>query len=175
IVANPGTITGSIGVIIRGNNLEKLPDKVGVSFKVIKSGPYKDILSFDRELTDEERDILQSLIDDSYGQFVGTVASGRNLPEETVRTFADGRIFTGAQAKEMGVVDRLGSEAEAKKWLAELTELDPEKVEVTTIEEKKSLLNRITDSRFNSRLSNSLDTVGFELETNGVPLWMYRP
>ncbi|MEM6503501.1 MAG: signal peptide peptidase SppA [Cyanobacteria bacterium P01_C01_bin.89] len=175
IVANPGTITGSIGVIIRGNNLEKLLDKVGVSFKVIKSGPYKDILSFDRELTDEERNILQSLIDDSYGQFVGTVATGRNLSEDTVRTFADGRIFTGAQAKEMGVVDRLGSEAEAKKWLAELTELDPEKVEVTTIEEKKSLLNRITDSRFNSRLSNSLDTVGFELETNGVPLWMYRP
>ena len=171
IVSNPGTITGSIGVIIRGNNIEKLLDKVGVSFKVIKSGPFKDILSFDRELTDEERALLQSLIDDSYEQFVQTVSDGRNIPVETVKTFADGRIFTGAQAKELGVVDRLGSEAEAKRWLAELTELDPEKVEVTTIEEKKPLLTRIMDSRLNS----GLNWVDFELETSGVPLWLYRP
>ena len=66
IMANPGTITGSIGVILRGNNLERLLDKVGVSFKVIKSGPYKDILAFDRELTDEEQHILQEMIDVSY-------------------------------------------------------------------------------------------------------------
>ncbi len=171
IVSNPGTITGSIGVIIRGNNIEKLLDKVGVSFKVIKSGPYKDILSFDRELTDEERTILQSLIDDSYEQFVGTVSEGRDIPVETVKTFADGRIFTGAQAKEMGVVDRLGSEAAAKRWLAELVKLDPDKVQVTTIEDKKSLLNRIMDSRVNS----GFDWVSFELETSGMPLWLYRP
>ena len=171
IVSNPGTITGSIGVIIRGNNIEKLLDKVGVSFKVIKSGPFKDILSFDRELTDEERALLQSLIDDSYEQFVQTVSDGRDIPVETVKTFADGRIFTGAQAKELGVVDRLGSEAEAKRWLAELTKLDPDKVEVTTIEEKKPLLTRIMDSRLNS----GLNWVDFELETDGVPLWLYRP
>ena len=82
IVSNPGTITGSIGVILRGNNIEKLLDKVGVSFQVIKSGPYKDILSFDRPLTSEEEGILQELIDVSYGQFVSTVAGARNLNEE---------------------------------------------------------------------------------------------
>ncbi len=79
IVANPGTITGSIGVIIRGNNLERLLEKVGVSFQVIKSGPYKDILAFDRELTDPEQQILQDLIDTSYQQFVETVAEARKL------------------------------------------------------------------------------------------------
>ena len=72
-----------IGVILRGNNLERLLDKVGVSFKVIKSGPYKDILSFDRELTQPEQTILQELIDVSYGQFVSTVAAARDLDEET--------------------------------------------------------------------------------------------
>ncbi|KAM3112617.1 signal peptide peptidase SppA, partial [Phormidesmis sp. 146-33] len=104
IVANPGTITGSIGVILRGNNLERLLEKVGVSFKVIKSGPYKDILAFDRELTDPEKIILQDLIDISYSQFVQTVAESRNLPNETVRTFADGRVFTGEQAVTLGLV-----------------------------------------------------------------------
>ena len=135
IMANPGTITGSIGVILRGNNLQRLLDKIGVSFKVIKSGPYKDILSFDRELTDSEETILQELIDTSYQQFVQTVAEGRNLAPETVRTFADGRIFTGEQAVELGVVDRLGTEEDARRWAAELVNLDPEKTEVYTLEE----------------------------------------
>ena len=102
IVANPGTITGSIGVILRGNNLERLLEKVGVSFKVIKSGPYKDILAFDRPLTEPEENILQELIDTSYRQFVQTVAEARNLSEETVRSFADGRVFTGEQAVGLG-------------------------------------------------------------------------
>ncbi|TAG52038.1 MAG: signal peptide peptidase SppA, partial [Oscillatoriales cyanobacterium] len=109
IVANPGTITGSIGVIIRGNNLEGLLEKVGVSFQVIKSGPYKDILAFDRQLTEPEQQILQDLIDSSYQQFVETVAEARKLPVENVKTFADGRVFTGQQALELGLVDRLGT------------------------------------------------------------------
>ena len=142
IVTNPGTITGSIGVILRGNNLERLLEKVGVSFKVIKSGPYKDILSFDRELTQPEQTILQELIDVSYGQFVETVATARNLDEATVRGFADGRIFTGAQALELGVVDRLGTEADAKHWAAELAGLDPEKTEIYNIEERKPFWNK---------------------------------
>ncbi len=106
IMANPGTITGSIGVILRGNNIEGLLEKVGVSFQVIKSGPYKDILSFDRELTEPETEILQELIDTTYQQFVQTISESRNLPVETVKTFADGRIFTGQQAVELGIVDR---------------------------------------------------------------------
>lgn len=177
IVANPGTITGSIGVILRGNNLERLLDKVGVSFKVIKSGPYKDILAFDRELTDSEKNILQELIDVSYSQFVQTVAEARNLAVETVRTFADGRIFTGEQALELKVVDRLGTEEDARRWAAELAGLDPDKAECFTLEEKKSLLSRVlpTGDRLESQLSAASNWLEFEVSTSGLPLWLYRP
>jgi protease IV len=178
IMANPGTITGSIGVILRGNNLEKLLDKIGVSFKVIKSGPYKDILSFDRELTAPEQHILQELIDTSYQQFVATVAEGRNLSPETVRSFADGRIFTGQQAVELGVVDKLGTEEDARRWACELVELDPEKTPCFTIEERKPLINRILSGNSQvkpSIISSSMDWLEFEMSTSGLPLWLYRP
>jgi protease-4 len=191
IMANPGTITGSIGVILRGNNLERLLDRVGVSFKVIKSGPYKDILAFDRELTDPETSILQELIDISYGQFVSTVAEARHLSEDTVRSFADGRIFSGEQAVQLGLVDRLGSEADAQRWAAELAGLDPDKAECITFDEKKPLLRRIIpgSSRVNLEptaglpglamampaLQATLEWLEFERSTSGLPLWLYRP
>jgi protease IV len=177
IVANPGTITGSIGVILRGNNLERLLDKIGISFKVIKSGPYKDILSFDRDLTQEEQNILQELIDVSYQQFVETVAEARKLAIETVKTFADGRIFTGQQALELGVVDRLGTEEDARCWAAELAGLDPEKAEIQLIEEPVSLINRLIPGRTQGRspIRSTLNWVEFELATSGQPLWLYRP
>ena len=185
IMANPGTITGSIGVILRGNNLERLLDKIGISFKVIKSGPYKDILSFDRELLPEEQQILQTLIDDSYQQFIETVAESRQLPLETVKGFADGRIFTGKQAVELGVVDRLGTEEEAQRWLAELAGLDPEKTECKTIEEPKPWLKKLVNNQANlatsspwvnnPSLNQALTWLEFELTTQGQPLWLYRP
>ncbi|MEM9087813.1 MAG: signal peptide peptidase SppA [Cyanobacteria bacterium P01_F01_bin.53] len=181
IVANPGTITGSIGVILRGNNLEKLLERVGVSFKVIKSGPYKDILAFDRPLSPEEEAILQELIDTSYGQFVRTVAEGRNLTEEAVRQFADGRVFTGEQALALGVVDRLGSEEDARRWAAELGGLDPEKAECYTFEEKKPLLSRLLQGNRSAldilptHMSATMARIDFEVATSGVPLWMYQP
>lgn len=184
IMANPGTITGSIGVILRGNNLERLLDKIGVSFKVIKSGPYKDILAFDRELTDPEKHILQELIDVSYSQFVQTVAEGRQLPVETVRNFADGRIFTGQQALELGVVDRLGTEEDARRWAAELVGLDPDKTPCYTFEEKKPFVNKLLGSQtqwdryasvLQSHFPATLDFIEFEVSTNGLPLWIYRP
>ncbi|NET33848.1 MAG: signal peptide peptidase SppA [Cyanothece sp. SIO1E1] len=178
IVANPGTITGSIGVILRGNNLERLLDKVGISFKVIKSGPYKDILSFDRELTEPEQHILQELIDTSYQQFVQTVAEGRKLGVDTVKSFADGRIFTGQQALELGVVDRLGTEEDARRWAAELAGLDPDKAQCYNFEERKPLWNRlISGERVNqaSPLATGINWLEFELSTSGLPLWLYRP
>ena len=183
IVANPGTITGSIGVILRGNNLERLLEKVGVSFKVVKSGPYKDILAFDREITESEKTILQELIDVSYQQFVQTVADGRKLAAETVRSFADGRVFTGQQALALGLVDRLGTEEDARCWAAELVGLDPEKTRCFTLEERKPLLNRLF-SRDASNvgqltalpgLSVGMEWLEFELATSGLPLWLYRP
>ena len=177
IVANPGTITGSIGVILRGNNLERLLDKIGVSFKTIKSGPYKDILSFDRQLTSEEEVILQQLIDTSYGQFVATVAEGRNLDIETVKTFADGRVFTGEQALELGLVDRLGTEEDARRWAAELAGLDPEKTETFKIEEPKPFINKFIPGRnqTKSRVGTAISWLDFELSTSGQPLWLYKP
>lgn len=178
IVTNPGTITGSIGVILRGNNLERLLDKIGVSFKVVKSGPYKDILAFDRELTDPEKTILQEMIDTSYQQFVQTVAEARNLAVETVKSFADGRIFTGQQALDLGVVDRLGTEEDARRWAAELVGLDPDKTKCETIEEPKRLWSRLipgNTSRMTSGLSAGIDWLEFELSTGGQPLWLYRP
>lgn len=178
IVANPGTITGSIGVILRGNNLERLLEKIGVSFKVIKSGPYKDILAFDRELTEPEKNILQDLIDTSYKQFVQTVAEGRKLAVETVKSFADGRIFTGEQALELGIVDRLGTEEDARRWAAELVGLDPDKTKCDNFEEPKPFWNRLlpgSSSHRSSGISAGLDWVEFELSTSGQPLWLYRP
>ncbi|MBD2073234.1 signal peptide peptidase SppA [Phormidium sp. FACHB-592] len=183
IVANPGTITGSIGVILRGNNLERLLEKVGVSFKVVKSGPYKDILAFDREITESEKTILQELIDVSYQQFVQTVADGRKLAAETVRSFADGRVFTGQQALALGLVDRLGTEEDARCWAAELVGLDPEKTRCFTLEERKPLLNRLFSRDASSvgqlaaipGLSVGMEWLEFELATSGLPLWLYRP
>ena len=177
IVTNPGTITGSIGVILRGNNLERLLEKIGVSFKVIKSGPYKDILSFDRELTQPEQTILQELIDVSYGQFVSTVATARKLDEDIVRGFADGRIFTGAQALELGVVDRLGTEADARRWAAELVDLDPDKTEVHNIEEPKPFWNKLIPGNNQAAVWLSPRMQGwveFELAHQGMPLWLYQ-
>jgi protease-4 len=178
IMTNPGTITGSIGVILRGNNLERLLDKIGISFKVIKSGPYKDILAFDRELTEPEKNILQELIDISYQQFVQTVADARKLGVERVKSFADGRIFTGQQALELGIVDRLGTEEDARRWAAELVGLDPEKTKCYSIEEPKPFWNRLVPSSRSQiplELSAALDWVEFELSTSGQPLWLYRP
>ena len=177
IVANPGTITGSIGVILRGNNIEVLLEKIGISFKTIKSGPYKDILAFDGELTEPEQQILQELIDTSYQQFVETVAEGRNLTVEKVKSFADGRIFTGQQAIELGIVDRLGTEEDARRWAAELVGLDPEKTECCTLEKPKPFLSRALGNNLldTSGLAAAKNWVEFELSVSGLPLWLYRP
>jgi protease-4 len=176
IMANPGTITGSIGVILRGNNLEVLLEKIGVSFQVIKSGPYKDILAFDRELTEPEQTILQDLIDCSYQQFVETVAEARSLTVEKVRSFADGRIFTGQQALELGVVDRLGTEEDARRWTAELVGLDPEKTLCYTLEERKPFLSRVLPGgrQAKSVIGGGIDWLDLEMSTNALPMWLYR-
>ena len=109
IMASPGTLTGSIGVIMEFANLEELMKKIGVGATVIKSGAFKDIGSPTRPMTDEERKFLKALVDDVNNQFINDVAKGRNLDVEKVRAIADGRIFTGKQAKELGLIDDLGN------------------------------------------------------------------
>jgi len=109
IVANPGTITGSIGVIMHFVRLEELLNKIGIHLEILKSGEFKDMGSPNRELTEREKELLNALIADIQRQFEEGVAEGRNLPLEKVRQIADGRIFSGAQAKELGLVDVLGN------------------------------------------------------------------
>ncbi len=108
IIANPGTLTGSIGVKMEFANVEKLLEKIGIRGMVIKSGEYKDVGSPFRGMTDQEKRLLQSVIDDVHSQFVEAVAGGRNLPVADVRAIADGRIFTGRQALAMKLVDQMG-------------------------------------------------------------------
>ena len=109
IVAAPGTITGSIGVIMQFIRIEELLDKIGVDLEILKSGEFKDIGSPDRKMTERDREVLNALIADIQKQFVEDVAGGRNLSVEEVRQIADGRIFSGARAKELGLVDTLGN------------------------------------------------------------------
>ena len=173
IVANAGTITGSIGVILRGNNLSRLLERIGIQFETVKSGLYKDILSPDRALTSGERQLLQELIDASYGQFVAAVAGGRKLDDAVVRSFADGRVFTGAQAKELGLVDQLGDEDAARRLAAELAGLDPVKTKPVTFGKAPKRFGGLLPGRaLLRRLSESLAA---ELAWSGQPLWLYRP
>lgn len=109
IVANAGTITGSIGVILSFPIYNKLADKIGVKMEVIKSGKLKDVGNPFRELNTEERAYLQSSIDDTYDQFVGAVAEQRGLSIDSTRKLADGRIYTGRQAKSVGLIDVIGT------------------------------------------------------------------
>jgi protease-4 len=108
IVANPDTLTGSIGVISELPNADELMKKIGVQVVVIKSGLNKDIGSPFRPMTDEEKKLFQALVEQAYDGFVQVVAQGRNLPEDKVRQIGDGRVYTGKQAKELGLVDQLG-------------------------------------------------------------------
>lgn len=108
ILANPGSLTGSIGVLMEFAHFEELFRKVGLGFDVVKSGEFKDTGSWSRQLTDEERALIQTTVDDIHAQFVEAVAAGRGMDVQAVRALADGRILSGRQALEAGLVDRLG-------------------------------------------------------------------
>jgi protease-4 len=109
IVANPGTLTGSIGVIMEFVQLEDLLKKLGIGMEVLKSGEFKDIGSPHRRMSEREKELIRNLILEIQGQFVEAVAQGRNISVEKVQEIADGRILSGAQSKELGLVDQLGN------------------------------------------------------------------
>lgn len=136
IIANPGTLTGSIGVLIEIPNIKGLLDKIGVKAEIIKSGRYKDITSPFKPLQSDEKEILQRLIEDVHEQFIKAVAEGRKIPIEKVRKIADGRVFTGLKAKELGLVDDIGDLDYAIKVAAQLAKIKGEPEIVT----KKSTL-----------------------------------
>jgi protease IV len=118
IFANAGTLTGSIGVIVQLANAEELLHKVGVVSTVITSGPFKDSGNPTRALRPEERQVFQALVDDVYQQFVEAVSQGRQMPVAEVRQVADGRIYTGRQAKELRLIDELGTFQDAITYAA---------------------------------------------------------
>ncbi len=120
IVSEPGTITGSIGVILSASNFAGLMNKVGMRSEVIKSGKFKDIGSPMRDMTAEERKLLQTLIDDSYDQFVTVVSEGRKMPIAEVKALSDGRIYTGRQAFDVKLVDKLGDLQDALDMAGEM-------------------------------------------------------
>lgn len=140
IFANPGTITGSIGVIMQVTNFEELYGKLGLKNQVVKSGKHKDLGSPLRPMTQADRQILQGVIDDIYDQFVTAVSDGRNIPVENVKTLADGRIFTGRQAKAAGLVDDLGGMRDAVRAAAELAGISGEPKLVYPPKDKENIL-----------------------------------
>lgn len=132
LFANPASMTGSIGVYIDYNNIEELMDKLGIRSEKIKSGAHKDILSMTRPMTGEERALLQQMVDDIYGQFIRVVADGRRMEEDRVRELADGRLFTGRQAIDAGLIDALGNYYDALNHAGNMAGFDDGAIPVRT-------------------------------------------
>jgi len=153
IVANPGTITGSIGVIMGYTNFRQLLDKIGMVPVVIKSGPYKDTGSPTREMRDDEREILQTITSDIHEQFVTAIVEGRKMDRARVEQAADGRIFTGEDAKARGLVDRLGNFEDALEWAGVLGGIEGKVVPVYARDEKLSLLRYLMSSSLSDLMS----------------------
>jgi len=166
IFANPGTITGSIGVIIEFANVEELLGKIGMKSVVIKSGKYKDILSPTREIKEDEQALLQGVIDSIHRQFIEDVARGRKLPVEKVKEIADGRIFSGEQALELGLLDELGNLQDAIQAAADLVGIEG-KPRVVYPEKKKP---SIWEFVFGGSLSNIRELLAVRLFNVGYLL-----
>ncbi len=139
IIANPGTLTGSIGVISEYPNIEQLMKKVGLKSEVLKAGRFKDLGNPTREMTEEERKVLQDLIDNIHEQFIRDVALGRGRTVEEIEPLADGRVFTGEQAKEQGLVDSLGNFQDALDRAAELAGIEGKPVILYPEEKRKKI------------------------------------
>ena len=157
IVANPGTITGSIGVIMGFTNYEELLQKIGLVPIVVKSGEYKDIGSPVREMKPEEKKILQEFAKKIHRQFIKDIVDGRKMDREKVESLADGRIFTGQESKKFGLVDRLGNLEDAIEWAGRLGGIKGNIATVYAKEKKFSLLKYITDSSAETLLNHILD------------------
>jgi protease-4 len=162
VVANPGTITGSIGVIIQSYNVKELAQKLGVKVVTVKSGKFKDLLNPFREPDPQSLKVLQELIDDSYRQFVKAVAEGRGLKVEEVMKFADGRVFSGKRAKELGLVDELGGLDRAVELAKELGKCP--KAQVWEVKEKKGLVERLLGEGSSEALNNLIGVLSGDVK-----------
>ncbi len=153
IVANPGTLTGSIGVIMQLGNVEELMKKIGIKGYTVKSGANKDIGSPFQELSAEGRAILQGLVDNVHSQFVRAVANSRDMDEAVVRKLSDGRIYSGAQAKDLGLVDQFGTLEDAIDLAAKQAGVESGPAVYYSRPERESVLDRMFFKAFGVKLS----------------------
>jgi len=169
IMANPGTITGSIGVIMGYTNFQELFQKIGLSPVVIKSGEYKDLASPVREMSEKEREILQTFTDNIHTQFIEDVAKGRGKSPDAIRKIADGRIFSGETAKQHGLVDRLGNRADAVEWAGRLGGIKGKIRSVYPPEKKLPIVEYLMDMAA-ARLKATMQEM-----TSVTPGYIYEP
>ncbi len=170
IVAEPGTITGSVGVIMQSANVEGLFEKIGVKMEPITSGKYKDIGSAYRPMTQAEKALLQDMVNDTYTQFFAAVKAGRpEVSEDVLLEYTDGRIFTGQRAYNLGFIDKLGGEEEALKLAGELAGVENPKIISSKSDNLRDFIFSIGSSMENASLAKQLET----LATPSVSyLWM---
>ncbi|WP_029519800.1 signal peptide peptidase SppA [Persephonella sp. IF05-L8] len=147
IYANPGTITGSIGVIIQHVDASKVLDKIGIKIENIKSGQNKDILYPNHSLTPEQKRLLEATILDVYDQFLDAIVKYRPIKKEELKKYADGRIFSGKQAQKIGLVDKLGNIQDAINEAKKLSKMEGKEVQVIYIRKEKSFLQKLTGSK----------------------------
>jgi len=152
IMANPGSITGSIGVIMENVNVEDLLAKIGLRPNVVKSGKHKDIGSPLRSMTEEERKLLQGVLDSIHEQFIQAVAEGRKVPVEKIRPLADGRIFSGDQAKDLGLIDSLGNLEDAIAMAGQLVGIKGEPEVIYPEKKRFSILDLILEETIQKTL-----------------------
>ncbi len=160
IVAEPGTITGSVGVIMQTSNVEGLFDKIGVKVTPITSGKYKDMGSTFRPMTDAEKAILQDMVNDTYTQFFAAVKAGRpDVKAEDLTEYTDGRVFTGQRAFNLGFVDKLGGEEEARLLAGELAGLEDPKIITTRGDDVREFIFSLGSTMENQTLAKQLQTL----------------
>lgn len=171
IYANSSTLTGSIGVYMPYMNVEDLYKKIGVYTGKIKSGPHKDILSPDREMTAEEREILQGIVNQLYDEFIAVVANGRKMDTAAVRALADGRVYTGKQAQQFGLVDEIGNYYDALEAAGKLIGVNgiPEIKEKQTAKPWQILFEARLSELILSQFENALNGAAADMKTAPVP------
>ena len=158
IYANPGTVTGSIGVIIQHINVNGLLNKVGIKMENIKSGKNKDILYPNNELTPEQKKLIEATIKDVYDQFLDAIVKYRPIKKEELKKYADGRIFSGRQALKLKLVDKLGNIQDAIDEARKLAKLKKGQFEVIDLKERKSFLDEIFGSKVKTELEKLFKT-----------------
>ena len=158
IYANPGTITGSIGVIIQHVNINGLLDKFGIKMENIKSGKNKDILYPNNKLTPEQRRLIEETIKDVYDQFLDAIVKYRPIKKEELKKFADGRVFSGRQALKLKLVDKLGNIQDAIEEARKLAGLKKNEFSIVELKEEEEFLNKLLGSEIKSKLKNLINS-----------------